>query len=672
MPLRSVLFAVVALASFIFFGLNIRRLYSYLKIGKPADRFDKPLQRIKNVLVVAFGQSKLLREPLAGLMHFFIFWGFVVLLLAILESMGEGLIPGFSLAFLGGAYPPLASLEEILGLLVIGAVLFALFRRYVTRPARLDIHGHSQMDATLILCVIFFIMVSMFFQNAVNILLGANIAADWRFVSQALVPLFRHLPAENLHAWYEVFWWIHIGCVLGFLNYLPFSKHLHIVSSIPNVYFSKLTSRGTLQPLNLQDENAFRFGAADVEDLTWKQLLDGYTCTECGRCTAACPAAATGKPLSPKKIITDIRQRLVEKAPAMIHAAAGGDHTTESSAAPEPPEKGLVDGLITEDELWACTTCMACVQECPVQIEHIDAIVDMRRFLVLNESRFPKEMQTTFQNLERNFTPWAFSHSSRADWAEGMDIPRLSEKRDAEILFWVGCAGSYDARYKKVTKAFASILKAANVNFAILGTEEKCNGDPARRAGNEYLAQMLMSENVSLLNNYGVRKIVTTCPHCFNIFKNEYPALGGKYEVTHHTAFITGLMNVGKIKPGKVHRKKITFHDSCYLGRYNQLYDEPRRALTGIPGLELVEMQRNRDRGFCCGAGGARMFMEETLGKRINVERTEEALALKPDLIGTACPFCMTMMTDGVKMKDLAETVQVKDIAELVSEALEV
>ena len=296
----------------------------------------------------------------------------------------------------------------------------------------------------------------------------------------------------------------------------------------------------------------------------------------------------------------------------------------------------------------------------------------MRRFLVLNESRFPKEMQTTFQNLERNFTPWAFPHSSRADWAEGMDIPRLSEKRDAEILFWVGCAGSYDARYKKVTRAFASILKAANVNFAILGTEEKCNGDPARRAGNEYLAQMLMSENVSLLNNYGVRKIVTTCPHCFNIFKNEYPALGGTYEVTHHTAFITGLMNSGKIKPAKVPGKKITFHDSCYLGRYNQLYDEPRRALTGIPGLELVEMKRNRDRGFCCGAGGARMFMEETLGKRINVERTEEALALKPDLIGTACPFCMTMMTDGVKMKDAAETVQVKDIAELVSEALEV
>jgi Fe-S oxidoreductase len=290
---------------------------------------------------------------------------------------------------------------------------------------------------------------------------------------------------------------------------------------------------------------------------------------------------------------------------------------------------------------------------------------------VLNESRFPKELQGTFQNLERNFTPWGFSHSSRADWAEGLNIPRFSNKRDAEILFWVGCAGAYDERYKKVTQAFAKLMQMAGIDFAILGTEEKCNGDPARRAGNEYLAQMLMTENVATLNNYGLKKIVTTCPHCFNILKNEYPQFGGNYEVIHHTEFIMSLIRSGKIRPMKERRSKITYHDACYLGRYNHLYDDPREALKAIPGSELVEMRRSRDKSFCCGAGGARMFMEERVGKRVNIERTEEALALNPDVIGTACPFCMTMITDGVKEKDPAANVGVKDIAELVLEATE-
>jgi Fe-S oxidoreductase len=296
----------------------------------------------------------------------------------------------------------------------------------------------------------------------------------------------------------------------------------------------------------------------------------------------------------------------------------------------------------------------------------------MRRYLVLNESRFPKEMQTTFQNLERNFAPWAFSHSSRADWAEGLEIPTLAQKPDAEILFWVGCAGAYDARYKKVTQSFAQLMRMAKVSFAILGTEEKCNGDPARRAGNEYLAQMLMAENVGTMKNYNVRKIVTTCPHCFNMFKNEYPQLGGTYEVLHHTEFIMGLIESGTIALTKEQKARITYHDSCYLGRYNEVYEAPRNALKSIPGLEVVEMNRSRDRGFCCGAGGARMFMEEHLGTRVNIERTEEALELKPDVIGTACPFCMTMMTDGVKEKEATGHVQVKDIAELVLEAIDV
>jgi Fe-S oxidoreductase/nitrate reductase gamma subunit len=673
MTIQSVIFAIVLIASFINFGLSVRKLISYLKIGRAEARNDNPKQRISNVLSVAFGHTKLLREPLAGVMHLFIFWGFVILLLAILESIGEGLFPGFSLSFLGFLYQPLVLLQDIVGALVIVSIGIALYRRYISKPKRLDITGHAQFDATLILMMILMIMLSMFGQNAARISMGMDDGNAARIISSNFVSMFDGTSEGGKEAWFHAFWWIHIGFVLGFMNYLPKSKHLHIMSSIPNVFFAKHEPRGTLKMLNLADETLTKFGASDVEDFTWKQLLDGYACTECGRCTASCPANITGKPLSPKKIIVDIRHRLMEKAPLLNKQETENSkqETSQlSSVNHELLSKQLIDNYITEDELWACTSCMACVQECPVQIEHVDSIVDMRRYLVLNESRFPKELQTTFTNLERNFTPWAFSHSSRADWAEGLEIPRMSEKPNAEYLFWVGCAGSYDARYKKVTQAFAELMKIAKIDFAILGTEEKCNGDPARRAGNEYLAQTLMMENLATLTNYNVKKIVTTCPHCFNVFKNEYPQLGGKYEVVHHTDFIQQLINTGKLKLTKENQAKITYHDSCYLGRYNQVYDSPRETLNTIPGVELVEMNRSRDKGFCCGAGGARMFMEETTGKRVNIERTEEALSLKPDVIGTACPFCMTMMTDGVKDKEANETVQVKDVAELVLEAV--
>jgi len=662
MELHSILFLAVLAVSIAFFVKNALRLVSYLRVAKPESRGGRISERLKNVLVIAFGQSKLLREPLAGVMHFFIFWGFVILLLAILEAIGEGISHGFSLSFLGPLYPVLLVVQEVIAFLVVLSVIVALARRYITKPARLDVSGHARMDATIILVIILLIMMSMFMQNAAAIASDGDQNAGARFLSSALAPVFSGDPPLRIEFWFYTFWLIHIVLVLGFMNYLPYSKHLHILTSIPNVYLAKLSPRGKLSALNLQDETATKFGVSDVEDLTWKQLLDGYTCTECGRCTAACPAAATGKPLSPKKIIVDIRQRTMEKAPLL--------------AGPAPQEspllaKHLIDNYITEDELWACTTCMACVQECPVMIEHVDAIVDMRRYLVLNESRFPRELQATFQNLEKNYTPWAFSHSTRADWAEGMSIPRIGDAPDASILFWAGCAGSYDARYRKVTQAFAKLMKLAGIKFAILGSEEKCNGDPARRAGNEYLAQTLMMENIGTLNGHNVKKIVTTCPHCFNIFRNEYPQLGGTYEVVHHTEFIMDLIDSGKLRLTKEKRETITYHDSCYLGRYNEVYDEPRNAIGAIPGVTTVEMNRSRDKGFCCGAGGARMFMEETEGKRINIERTEEALSLNPDTIGTACPFCMTMMTDGVKAKEAAEKVRVKDIAELVLEAIE-
>ena len=415
MTIKTIIFLLIILGSLLLFGYNVRKLISYLKIGKPENRADNFFQRLKNVINVAFGQSKLLREPLAGIMHFLIFWGFLVLLLAILESIGEGLYSGFDFSFLGGMYIYLTALQDLFGLLVIGSVLFALFRRFIIRPKRLEVTGHAQFDATFILGIILLIMVSMFCQNAAQFAKCHCTIYMGRFVSIQLAGLFSGLSFEQQNTYYEIFWWLHVLFVLGLMNYLPYSKHLHILSSIPNVYLAKLENRGSIKNLNLGDETATKFGASDVEDLTWKQLLDGYTCTECGRCTAACPANITGKPLSPKKIIVDIRHRLLEKAPLIVNRQSSIVNNESKSEADKVINKHLIDNYITEDELWACTTCMACVQECPVQIEHIDSIVDMRRYLVLNESRFPKEMQVVFQNLERNFTPWAFSHSTRAD-----------------------------------------------------------------------------------------------------------------------------------------------------------------------------------------------------------------------------------------------------------------
>lgn len=667
METKNIAFLIVFLVSFGFFTYSVRRLILHLRIGKPDNRFDRPWKRLQRVAVVAFGQSKLLREPLAGLMHFFIFWGFVVLLSAVVESIGEGFVADFSLAgILGGdLYKALVFLQELFAGLVIISVLVALWRRYIVRPKRLEVDLHGKLDATAILVTILLIMVSMIGQNAARLVEYNPELAHARFLSSTLTPFYAAMGNASAQMWYEIYWWIHIVLVLAFLNYLPFSKHLHVLTSIPNVYFSSLQPRGALKPLDLEAENVEKFGASDVEDFTWKQLLDGYTCTECGRCTASCPANTTGKLLSPRKIIVDIRRRLEEKGPLVFDE---GD-VVVAEGEKNPLEKTLLHDYITPQELFACTTCMACVQECPVNIEHVDAIIEMRRNLVLMESNFPQEVQLVFRNLENNFTPWAFSAASRADWSEGLNIPRLADVQEVDVLFWVGCAGSYDARYKKVTQALSKLMQQAGVKFAILGTEEKCTGDPARRIGNEYLAQMLMKENIQTLSKYKFKKVVTSCPHCFNTLKNEYPQFGGTYEVVHHTDFLMQLVNEGRITISRATQAKITYHDSCYLGRYNEVYDQPRNILKTVPGVQVVEMPRNRSRGFCCGAGGGRMFMEEHEGKRVNIERTEEALSVQPDVIGTACPFCMTMMTDGVKAKEATDRVAVRDIAEILLEA---
>jgi Fe-S oxidoreductase len=666
MPVQSVIFGLVLAAALTMFGRSAQRLIGYLRIGKAENRFDSIGKRIGMVLRIAFGQTKLLREPVAGVLHFLIFWGFVILLSAITESIVEGLAPGASFAFIGPLYPPLVFLQDLIGLLVIASVVTSILRRLIAPPKRLQVEGHSKWDAILILGLILTVMLTMFGQNAARAILHPSFADSARFISSPLAGMFLGMDPGAVTVWYGIFFWGHMLAVLGFLNYLPYSKHLHVLTSVPNVYFSDLGPRGVLKPINLADETATKFGATDVDDLTWKTLFNGYTCTECGRCTAACPANTTGKLLNPRKIFVDIRARTMEKAPLAGIAADTADAETQEVLGHQ-----LLDNFISEQELWACTTCMSCVQECPVMIEHVDAIVELRRGLVLNESRFPDELKVTFANLERNYTPWSFGHSTRADWAQGLDVPLMADVRTADVLFWVGCAGSYDARYQKVSRAFVQLMKLAGVNFAILGTEEKCNGDPARRMGNEYLAQTLMTDNIATMNGYGVKKIVVTCPHCLQSLGKEYRQFGGEYEVIHHAVFLEQLVKEGKLKirPGK--QGTVTFHDPCYLGRYNNEYDAPRSLIAAANGAQPVEMRRSHDKSFCCGAGGGRMWMEEREGKRVNIERTEEALAVKPDVIATGCPFCMTMLTDGVKETGTAEQVAVQDIAELLLEAVE-
>ncbi len=665
MELGQIIFTIVFLASLLFFGISIKRLIITLRLGKSDDRFNNIPARLKNVFTIAFLQTKLLREPVAGTLHLFIFWGFLALSLVVAESILEGIFGRFSFSFLGVGYKVITFSQEIFCLLVMVGVIGSLWRRFITKVKRLQVDAHGSKDAAMILSWILLIVTFTLLQNATRIRLNM-IEPSWQYpLSSSLNSLFEYNRATYVAE--NVFWWGHITLVLAFLNYLPYSKHLHVLTSVPNVFFSSLKPKGALHPINLQDETLMKFGVTDVEDLTWKQLLDGYTCTECGRCESVCPANITGKSLSPRKIIVDTRRRTSEKSPIMIAGTA--------EANPQIMSNTLLDNFITDEELWSCTTCMACVNECPVMIEHVDEIVDMRRGLVLNESRFPPELKTVFDNLERNFTPWGFSHSTRADWAEGLNIPTMAQVGDAknvDVLFWVGCAGAYDARYKKVSVAFSKLMQHAGISFAILGTEEKCNGDAARRMGNEYLAQTMMAENIETLNRYNVKKIVATCPHCFHSLKKEYPQFGGNFEVVHHTDFLNTLVDEGKItipteeKPSGT----VTYHDSCYLSRYNDIIDSPRKVLE-TTGAKLVEMPRSKDKGLCCGAGGGRMWMEETTGKRINIERTEEALSTGATTVASACPFCMTMMSDGVKAKDAAEKVQVRDVAELLLDAVE-
>lgn len=666
MNLHLLIFAIITIASFTFLFISLKRLYSYLTVAKPENRWDMVSERLKHMFKVAFGQTKILRDKSAGPIHAIIFWGFLVFLFTAAESLIQGFFPGFSWSFLGPVYSLISLSTDIFSVLIIIAIVFSLIRRFVIKVPRLQLERSEEIDALIVLAAIFIITTSMFMMNSSMEALGY--ASKWDIKPFASM-MSGFMTCNAAYYVYSSCWWIHILAIYAFMNYLPFSKHLHVYTSIENVFLSPLNIPNKLEKIDFEDETIEKFGVVDIEDFTWKPLLDSYTCTHCGRCDSVCPANTTGKELSPRNILIQLRQRTFDKAPILLKQKENPD-VQLSDEEQEILNRKFVGDYINVDALWQCTTCGACMQECPVTIEHVPHIVDMRRSLVMMEANFPPLLQSAFSNLENNASPWAFSQAERADWAAGLDIKTAAAHPDFDILFWVGCSGSFDDRAKKVSVAFAELMKIAGVNFAILGTEEMCNGDVARRTGNEYLADMLVKQNIDTFGRYNVKKIVTICPHCFNTFKNEYPDFGGNYEVIHHTDFLNQLIAEGKLKlkadGNEMH--KIAYHDSCYLGRYNQKYEAPRQIIKSFAGVEMLEAERNRDKGFCCGAGGGQMFMEETEGKRVNIERTEELIDTGADTIAVNCPFCMTMINDGVKDKDKADDVKVKDIAELLLE----
>jgi Fe-S oxidoreductase len=464
-------------------------------------------------------------------------------------------------------------------------------------------------------------------------------------------------------------WWVHNLVVLVFLNFLPLAKHFHIITSLPNVYFRKLEPAGALSKQNLESEAPGAFGTSHIDQFNWKQVLDMFSCTECGRCSANCPATATGKPLAPRQLLLDLRDYLYTHQAEVIAKRVNvpTNDASADGAAAERPEVGenIVGPVITDETLWACNVCRACEESCPVMIEYVDKVVDMRRHLVQEEARFPSELTRTFKGMETQSNPWGIGAEKRFDWAEGMDIPTVADKPDAEYLYYVGCAGAFDDRNKKTTQAFARILKKAGVDFACLASQEPCNGEVARRLGNEYLYQAMAQHAVDLLKGHNVRKIIVNCPHCFNTIKNEYPQFDGKFEVIHAAELVQQLITAGKLQVTAEFQKKTVYHDSCYYGRFNEIYDSPRDVLVKS-GATLEEMHRHKQFGMCCGAGGGRMWLEEDPDKRVNLLRTDQALEKNPEVIAMSCPFCMIMLSDGIRAKDLGDKVQTLDVMEIV------
>jgi Fe-S oxidoreductase len=692
------LFVLIAGAGLALFGVRAGELIRLLAKARREDRSDHIDDRIGQFFLVVLGQSGVLRDPIPGIAHFFTFWGFIIIQFGLLALMLRAF--NVTLPFFGDSHAFAALLDIFIIFVIIALVVFA-FRRAVIRPKQLSSFLHGPWDGFIILGLILAVLITLALVEIFDY--AASNGAAWSLFGMWFGPSVSGLGTETDLILFRIFWFTHILIFFAFLVYLPRSKHLHLMATPFNVFFSSYAPKGAL-PLMENLEEREDYGVSKAEQFTWKQLLDGYACTECGRCNTVCPATNTGKPLFPKEIILGVKEALFVRSNEILGedtlwsklgiAGVKADETAVEKAAHHEP---MVGGIITTDALWACTTCMACMEICPVSIEHVPKIVDMRRQLVMEESDFPTEVTSLFNNIERNFNPWEISNDRRAEWAAGLDVPLLSENPDADVLYWVGCMGSFDRRNQKVATSVVKILKAAGVNFSILGPEEWCTGDPARRIGNEYLWQMMAQQNIETLNGYGFntadahngyhghppgngvagvpikyRTIITACPHCFNTIKNEYPQLGGNYEVVHHTVFIDRLLADEKITlPEGFDQRKLTYHDPCYIGRYNDVFDEPRHVLTVLNSNGVTEMRRNRNKSFCCGGGGGRAWMEEKIGKRVNQTRVNEALETGAEVLAAACPFCITMFDDGIKGVEAEEKMQIEDISEIVAQAIE-
>ncbi len=658
------------------------RVFTAARADGPSGSADIG-RRLWGVVRYTILQARMFRDARAGALHYAFFLGSTILLIGNINIVTGGLLQAVVAWPLDGILWALAlALQNVVALAVFAAIAVAFWRRLVLRPARLTLDRTGLLILTMILLVVSTEFVAQAFEAA------AHGDIEGAIVANALAIPLRGLDHGVTEAGFVAFWWGHVGVLAAFLLYIPTNKHFHVYTSFVNVYLRKLAPRGELPQMDLEAEDA-TFGLRTLQDLGWKDLLDGFTCTECGRCQEACPAWNTGKPLNPKHFIMGIRD-MAETAEAGIDLIPNSPIVRETHGLPEarPSEAAMttpiVDTAIPFDAVWDCVTCGACVEACPVLIEHVDKIVGLRRNLVLEDSRFPTELNAAFRNMEGVGNPWGQPPSARTDWTKGLPfaVPTVAELAaddrldEVDVLYWVGCAAAFDERNRKVARAFATCLDAAGVRFAILGQEESCTGDPARRMGNDYVYQILAGQNVETLNRYrmGERTIVTACPHCFNSIGNEYGQLGGHFRVVHHSAFLRELIGSGRLRvveDGAAPRS-VTLHDSCYLARYNDVVAEPREVLGAVPGLELREMERSGRQTFCCGAGGGRMWMEETRGTRINANRTSQALATGAGTVATECPFCMTMMKDGLEADptNAGGTVRAVDIAELLAESL--